>query len=266
VTAVLRFGEPRVEGGNRRVRAARFVRESNFPLSTACLVANGMRECFAEKLGSAVSADVFAPAALNHEILERLLENAMVFRVETGPTHFWLLLRASSIRGLLSAVFGDVSLTANGALSALELRTLESMVQELARLCAPIHGEVGEIRRTHDYAPMYDALSYFEIRLGLPQSVYLGVVPAHDPGPARGEQFEARHLADVPVGVRAIAGSCILTLEQLSTLEIGDVLPMIRRENARLMAGDVFLAHGTCGSADGRNAFLVGTSGESTTR
>jgi flagellar motor switch/type III secretory pathway protein FliN len=195
-------------------------------------------------------------------MLESLLDGATVFRVDAGSAHFWLLLRAASVRNLLAAVFGEVG----GVLSALEKRTLHTMVHELARLCGPIYGEIGEVRQTHDYAPMYEALSYFEIRMRLPQVVYLGVLPARDPQLETGLRFAARHLADVPLGVHAVAGTCHLTLEQLSTLEIGDVLPMIRRENAQLMAGDVFLAHGTCGSADGRNAFLVGTSGESTTR
>jgi hypothetical protein len=138
------------------------------------------------------------------------------------------------------------------------------MAKELAVLCSPIYGDITQLAVTHDYVPMYEAASYFEIRIGLSSPIYLGILLACDPDEQGGVGMTPEHLADIPFSVRGIAGSCRLTLAELGMLEIGDVLPMIRRESAQLVTGSVILAHGTCGIADGRNAFLVGASGEST--
>jgi flagellar motor switch protein FliM len=258
MSRVLRFGSAERDASGRRVRPAFFVAESSLSLATICLVANGVRERFAAQLGNSVSVDAFEPVVITREVLDRLLPETTVFRVDAGAGTFWLLLRARTVAGLLSAAFGAEA-GQKGSLSSLESRTLRRMAQELAFLCAPIYGEITQLTPTHDYRPMYEATSYFEIRVNLAQPISLGLLLARDPDEAGGVGIEPFHLAEIPLTVRATAGSCVLTLAELGRLEIGDVLPMIRGESAQLLTGNVPLAHGVCGSADGRSAFLTST-------
>jgi flagellar motor switch protein FliM len=256
MSTVLRFDSAERDASGRWVRPARFVPESSLSLATICLVANGIRERFAAKLGSGIEVDAFEPVVVTREVLDRLLPETTIFRVDAGGGTFWLLLRARTVAGLLAAAFGAEA-GQRAELSSLELRTLRRMAKELAFLCAPIYGEITQLTPTHEYRPMYQAASYFEIRVNLAQPISLGLLLARDPDEAGGAGIEPIHLAEIPLTVRANVGSCVLTLEELGGLEIGDILPMIRGESAQLMTGNVALAHGLCGSADGRSAFLA---------
>ena len=261
---MLRFGASETIAGGQRVRNAHFIKESTFPVTTACVVANGVRERFAAKLGCAQHVDLFEPIAVTLRLMDRLLPGATVFAVEAQTGRFWLILSAQSVVALISVAFGEPGLPQPGALSALETQTLHTMARELATLCAPIYGDITSIDITHNYAPMYEAASYFEIRIALDTPIYIGVLLARDPNECKGACISSAELEEVRFPVRNVAGSCNITLAELGALEIGDILPMIRRESAQLITGSAILAHGTCGVANGRNAFLVGTSGEST--
>ncbi len=264
MTQVLSFAdEAQVLPDGRRVRSARFVPQSNFPLSTACVVANAVRERFAAKLGCAHLVDLFEPVPVTTQLMDRLLPGASVFMLDAPAGRFWLMLGAKSIVALVSAAFGESQVREAGALSALEQQAFHTMVGELAALCAPLYGEVRSLSLTHDYAPIYRAASYFEIRFSLATPIYIGILLARDPNELCEPTIDAQTLAHVPLSARGIAGTCEITLAELGALEIGQVLPMIRRESAQLITGKVILAHGTCGIANGRNAFLVGQTGES---
>lgn len=261
---MLRFGGAETLADGRRLRKPHFVKESNFPLTTACIVANNVRERFAAKLGCVASVDLFEPVAVTIGFMDRLLPGATVFAISAPAGRFWLLLSAQSVVALISAAFGEPGMRQPGALSALETQTLHAMARELAMLCAPIYGDIASLELTHDYAPMYEAASYFEVRIALNVPIYIGIVLACDPNDSFGACIAPLQLENVALSVRGIAGSCNITLAGLGALEIGDVLPMIRRESAQLITGKAVLAQGTCGVANGRNAFLIGTSGEST--
>ncbi len=260
---ILCFGPAQAQSDGRSLREVEFRKISTLPLDTACSVAQALREQFGGKLAQGKTVDVFEPIALTSNVLEGILPGSMVFLAEATAGRFWLILRRESVFALLTAAFGDIVLRPQASLSPLERQSLQAMVQEIALLCAPLAGELLSLHLTHDYAALAEADSYFEVRMNLAQPLSLGVIVACDPPEPTGEYCVLEELAHVPIPVRVVAGHCELTLAQLAALHIGDILPMIRGENAQLMTGSVSFAHGTCGIANGHNALLIGTSGES---
>ena len=262
---VLRFDGDGARVDGRRVRERSFTAVSSLPLSAVCLVGNGMREAVGVKLAAHAEVRILEPLLPSAAAMQLVLADALTFTVDGAAGELWLILRRSSVQRLLAAAFGERYVAERATFSPIEQRTLHRIVAEVAAVCAPLCGPVRGITATSDVARIAGCASYFEMVFTAPLDVVVGIALACDPPEPLGPRIAADAVDAMPLNLRVTAGTINLTLARLAALEIGDLLPMSKEEDAHLIAGDTIIARGTCGVSRGHAAFLVGIPGESST-
>ena len=67
----------------------------------------------------------------------------------------------------------------------------------------------------------------------------------------------ARRMEDIRLPVRTVLARPNLTLAELQSLQVGDVIPININRSLPLIVGDRIVAHGNIGEQDGRAAFMI---------
>jgi hypothetical protein len=250
------FGPPR-RAGARTVRELHPADRSTLPLSAACLVANGVREQLTRLLGVEHDVELVEPSIPRHEVRRTLFGGALAMRVRGRLGDVFLIVRASDARRLVGVAFAEGARSPDEPLSDIELRTMHRIMEALLPLCAPLCGNV--LRAQHDLPErvVHECVGYFEVRTVAASPFAIGFALTFDPPGDVGPRValgDIRALS-VPVAARVDAGE--LTLAAVSTLAIGDVVPLQDGFDARatLCVGNIPFARGCCGIRSGRLAF-----------
>jgi flagellar motor switch/type III secretory pathway protein FliN len=247
----------------KNVRELRWERQSRVVLDQACAIANGVRECLVEQLGTQVEVWVHEPIAPNPALLAALLAEAELFEIAAARTAAWLFLDSLAARRLVAAAFQDDAAPATRPWSPLETDVLLRLVQRIADSCEPLLGQIRIVQASGDLQPALLASSLVAIRVSKPVELEFDLLLAQDPPPVGGTTLDERLLLELSLPVRAIAGTIHLQIRELIALEIGAVLPMSRLGQAQLVVDQTKIAHGACGVTGGRLAFRIGTCNES---
>jgi flagellar motor switch/type III secretory pathway protein FliN len=261
VIADLAFGAAAPVAG-RRVRTAHFVPRSAVALSTACVVANGMRETLRALFGGAVAVEIGEVAAIDAHAWDALARDAELLVVSGNAADAALVIDPADARRLVLHAFGEDAARPTMPESALERRAYERLASALAGALDPLCGErLGPPRRAHPADARWT--SYFDVRVRAPIEVRIGVAVAREravprPAVARPLSF----VAEVPVVVTARMALAPMTLAGLARLRVGDVVRCDTEAgfSAALNIVDRCAAHGTCGVANGRLAVRISAS------
>lgn len=256
--AALAFESPRRRLDGRIVRRIGFRAKSDLPLSAVCLVANGVREAFAQLLGCRLESDVFEAA-----ILERpaaiAFEEAIVRRFRGRLCDVFIGVRRADAGRLVATAFGECERSAT-SLSEIEAATLERLVGALAPLCVPLCGEIRGIALETAEVAAAEATTYFEIRLSGGVEATLAFALTADPAGAVGAAtLQFADLAEVEVECVAECAVVALGAAELAALRPGMTLRLETQLDAggTLTVGGIPFARGTCGARGGRAAFIV---------
>ncbi len=256
--ADLAFGAPIVSDG-RRVRAARFVPRSAVALSTACVVANGMRETLRALFGGAVAVEIGDVAAIDARAWEALARDAELLVVRGNAADAALVLDPADARRLVLHAFGEDDGRATTPQSALERHAYDRIASALAGALDPLCGERrGPPQRAHPADARWT--SYFDVRIRTPIAIRIGVAVAREtPVPQAPVARPLAAVADVPVVVVARTALAPMTLAAVARLRVGDVVRCDTKAgfSAVLNIDDRCAAHGTCGVANGRLAVRI---------
>ncbi len=255
--ATLAFGPQR-----GRVRAPRFVPQPGVPVDAACVVANGVREALRALLGEACPIALGEPVALDALAWRGLLRGALVFATPGRATDVAFVLAARDARRLVQAAFGEEPAGGESGPSALETGAIERIVGRCAVACEALCVERRGPTSLVDAARLPPAVAYFDLRLGAPLDLTIGVgllrpLPEVPPAPA----LAPTALAGVGVEVRVVLGRAGLPLHEVLTLRTGSVVALrtkVAGEGELNLAGQR-IAFGSCGVRNGRAAFEVGS-------
>ena len=262
--ASLAFAPGPGSGGNTPslgLRRARFVRRPGIPLDAACVVANGVREVLRELLGESCAVVLGEPVAVDASLWRALTDDALVFVTPGRATDVAFVLARRDARRLLDAAFREER-SPYAAWSSLERDAIERIAARCAVACDVLCAERRGPTRAADPTAVNAGVAFFDIRIGRPLEVTLGVgllrelaepMPAASLAPAA--------LADVPVELHAVLGVGELSFRRLLELREGDLVVLQTKVAAAgdLKCGRHRIARGICGAVGGRAAFAVQT-------
>jgi flagellar motor switch/type III secretory pathway protein FliN len=247
--------EPR-RNGPRRLR---FVPRPSLPLDAACVVANGVREALRALLDDACAVAIGDPVALDAAAWHALARDALLFATPGRATDVVFVLGRRDARTLLAAAFGEES-GGGGALSALEAGAIERIVARCAVACEAWCVERRGPTSAVDAARLPRSVAYFDVRVGAPVALTIGVGILRDlPAAPPAAEFPAAMLGGLSVEVRAVLGRGSLPVPRLLDLSAGCVVPLhtkVAGDGELNLAGQR-IAFGTCGVRNGRAAFEV---------
>lgn len=249
--AALRFG---------RDGRGHFEPVPNVRTAAVCAVANSARDRLSELLERPIVIDVFEPVVVPSASQKAVFADALVFLAHGRRSDLLVAFRARDARRIAAAAFGEEgSATAKAPLSAMEERVLERVGFEIARICAPLCGEVTSFARAGGRIEDYACAAYFELRIGSPVDAVIGLALATDPAPTPDVRLSAAALGRVPINVRARLARTRMTAGAIATLRAGSIVRFDARldDPSELYAGTVRLATGACGVAGDVRAFSV---------
>ncbi len=260
--AELAFGAPTSHGG-KRIRETRFAPRSGVAISTACVVANGMRETLRSLFGGAVSLELGDVATIDAEAWRALARDAELLVVRGTAADAALVLDPIDARRLLLRAFGEDAPGASPTAppSSLERHAYDRIVAALALALDPLCGERrGPPQRAHPGDSPWT--SYFDIRIRAPIDARIGVVVAREKiaSPVIATR-SLDALASVAVDVDARVSLESMSLARFSTLAIGEIVRFDTKagHSASLNVGEHAIAHGTWGIASGHLAVQIDT-------
>jgi hypothetical protein len=260
VIAELAFGAATTDATGRRIRDARFVRTSGVALSTACVVANGMRETLRALFGEAVAAELGEVAAIDADAWSALARDAELLVVSGNAADAALVLDPRDARRLVLRAFGEDATRDDTSHSALERRAYERILAALAGALDPLCGERrGPPRPAHAGDGAWT--SYFDVRIRAPIDVRIGVAVAREATPVPPVVSRpAAALDAIPLVLDARVELAPLTLAALAALRVGAFLPTTTTEAGvavSLNVDGLCAARGVCGVAHGRTAVRI---------
>jgi flagellar motor switch/type III secretory pathway protein FliN len=251
--------EPQAEyAGGRRVRRARFEPRSSFPISAACLIANGVRECLAGLLGTGVALRLLEPVLPPPAAWAAIGAGAHVYGVRGAPADAAFVLRPADALALAAAAFGEEP-EGSRPISPLEGEVVQRALRALAPTLAPVCGTVfSPSERILDISTY---TTYFELLVEQPVRLRIGVAVSREPAPKPGPTIRPEDLLDVTVEARVRFACGRLTAAAVLDLGPGVLVPMTTRvgERALLVADGAVLARGECGMLGERHAMIVET-------
>lgn len=242
------------------VRRARFVRRPSLPLDAACVVANGIREALRTLLGESCTVTLGEPAAVDPAGWRTLIRDALAFATPGRATDVVFVVPRRDARRLLQAAFGEAPAPHDDGWSALESGAIERIVARCAGACDVLCAERRGPTRAIDPASLAPCVAFFDVRVGAPIVLTLGVGIARDvPEPAPGPTLAPAVLGPVTLDVRVVLGHGALAPPRLLALRIGDTVRLGTKVagNGELNVAGQRIAIGTGGVVAGHAAFAV---------
>lgn len=240
----------------RRVRRARFERRSSLPVSSACIVANGVRETLGALLATPVSLRLLEPAVPAPAAWNAICNGAQLFGVRGPLCDAAFVLRPHDAACLASSAFGEEA-DAPRQLSAVEQEVLVRALRGLAGSLAPVCGrELSPLERILDISGY---VTYFELLLERPVTARIGVALSCDPAARGPVTLRIEDLLDVKIELSVEFAAGMLPAAAFLDLRPGANVPMKTRvgEPGVLKMGGAALARGECGAMGERNAMIV---------
>ena len=258
MTLTLAFERDAAGTGGKRVRRARFERRSTMPLSSACVVANGVREALGAVLAQPVSLRLLAPVLPEVEGWRTLCEGAAIFGVRGPACDAAFILRPREALALAASAFGEEP-PDERALSAIEHEVLLRVLRALSGALAPVCGR--ELSPLERLAGDQGYATYFELLLERPVPARIGIALSRDPQARGGASLRLDDLLDVQVELTVECARGSIAAAAFLDLRPGADVPMTTRigEPGRLKLGGAVLARGECGAIGERNALIVTT-------
>ncbi len=247
------------EPSSARVRRAQFVPRPGLPVDAACVVANGVREGLRTLLGETCAVTIGEPVALDAAAWRSLTRDALLFATPGRATDVVFVLAARDARRLVAAAFGEEPAD-GGSWTALEAGAIERIVARCANACEALCVERRGPTSAVDVARVARSVAYFDVRVGAPVAVTLGVgilreLPEAPPSVTLG----AAALGGVPVDVSVVLGRATLPLRGLLELRVGSLVSLgtkVAGQGELNVAGQR-IGLGTCGQRHGHPAFEV---------
>jgi flagellar motor switch/type III secretory pathway protein FliN len=255
MTAVMTF-----ERTGARVRRARFVRTANVPIDAACLVANGIRETLRALAGAPVEATLGEPVALDGRAWRALTHDALTFVTPGRTTDAVMVVARGDAHRLVQAAFGEDAPRTVHAWTPLELRAAERIAARCAGALEPLCAERRGPTRAVDPAALAPCAALFDVRVGAPFAVTIGIGITHaPPAPPSPVVLGMSGLARVSLDVRAVFGRGSIAAPRLLELRAGDVVVLDTKVDGEgeLKVGNQRVARGICGVVNGLRVFHV---------
>jgi len=236
------------------VRDTRFEDHATLPVSTACVVANGMRETLASLLTAPVRVWCTEPVVPAPRAWSSIANGAHGYRVRGSHSEAAIVASAEDIASLVGAVLGE-PVTGRG-LSVLEQSVADRLLRALASTLAPLVGSNGQCA-TLDGAQGLS--TYFDVVFDGGARGRVGVAAAAEPEPVArpGVSLDDILDADCELCVRLDLGP--LSAAQILSLEPGMWLPISTSKGFSGVASvaGTRLCDGECGVMNGRYALAV---------
>jgi flagellar motor switch/type III secretory pathway protein FliN len=243
-----------------RVRRARFVRRPSVPLDAACVVANGIREALRALLGESCTVTLGEPAALDPAGWRTLSRGALAFAAPGRATDVVFLVPRRDARRLVQAAFGEAPAPHDEGWSALEAGAIERIVARCAGACDVLCAERRGPTRAVDPAGLPPCVAFFDVRVGAPIALTLGVGIARElPEPAPARTLPAAALDPLALDVQVVLGHATLAAPRLLALRVGDTVPLVTKVagGGELNVAGQRIATGSGGVVAGHAAFAI---------
>ena len=257
----LAFSRARTDADGRRIRTAMFEERSSFPVSAACVVANGVREQLARLFDGETTLTLCEPAIPPPHAWTAIARDARCFRVRGPLADAAFVLRPRDAVALATAAFG-VTEAEERPLSTIERGVLERAVHALAGALTPACGVRGGPAALEPVAELAGFTTYFELHVERPARMCLGIALSREPKAVPGPSLRIEDLMEVDVELRVGLSAGHVPAEQIAGLQLGAIVPITHEKalvGSLALAGTV-LARGECGVRSGRYALAVNES------
>lgn len=244
-----------------RVRPMVFETRTTFPVSAACVVANGIRETLGTLLQSPVDLRLFEPSVPSKNGWRAIIDGARIYHIRGPRADAAIVLRPSACVALASAAFGETE-SSTRALSALETTVLDRLVSAVAGHFVPVCGAHADGLVPEPVASVDGFLTYFELSLDRPVSASIGVALTGHPQAESAGTLRMEDLLAVEIEVNVQTEGTIVPAGELATLEPGTIVPITVSTGltaVATVAGRPF-AGGECGVRANRFALAIGLS------
>lgn len=245
----------------RHVRPMVFESRTTFPVSAACVVANGVRETLAALFQSTVELRLFEPTVPSKTGWLAILEGARLYRICGPRANAAIVLRPAACVALTSAAFGE---DAGGTrpLSAVETTVLDRIVNAVAANFTAVCGVRPEGLVPEPVTSLDGWLTYVELSLERPFSASIGIALATHREPESAGGLRIEDLLDVELDVCVQTEGTIVPAGELAALEPGEIVPITISTGLTAVAtvAGRALARGECGVRANRYALAIGLS------
>jgi hypothetical protein len=252
--------EPKASGG--AARRSRFEARSLLPVSAAAVVASGVRETLCGIFAAPVVVKLFEPVLPPQHAWERILDGALLYRVNGAQSDAAIVLRPDDALGLVRAAFGETGDDAGRVParmpSPLELELLDRLARAVAGSLGAVCGTC-EPRSVQRVAAIAGFATFFELLLEQPVRTRLGIALSRDPAAEPVGRLQPSDLESVELELAARVELGTVEARAIAELACGAVVPITRANALRgsLCIGARPIVRGHCGVAGGRYAMLV---------
>lgn len=257
----LAFSRAGSDVGGRRIRTAHFETRSAFPVSAACVVANGVREQLARVFDRETALTLCEPAIPSPTAWTAIARDAACFQVRGTLADAAFVLRPRDIVAFATAAFGEGESTAR-ALSTIERGVVERALRVLAGALTPACGARSAPAELEPVAELVGFTTYFELHVERPARLCLGIALSREPQPSLGPTLRIEDLMDVDVELQVRLPAGHVPAERIAELQLGAIVPITHEKalvGSLALAGTV-LVRGECGVRSGRYALAVNES------
>lgn len=241
--------------GGRHVRRAQFERRSLLPVSAACVVANGIRECLSTLLAVRVDLRLLEPAIPDPRAWAAISEGAYVFATRGSACGAAFVLRPNDASTLAAAAFGEQP--AERPLSSLEHEVLVRALRALASSLAPICGR--DLSPLETVADIAGYVTYFEVLSPAPLPFRIGIALSRDPAPLSPGTLGIADLLDVELELGVTVAQGFMDAGSLLRLRPGVEVPMTTAvgDPGLLTLDAAIVGRGECGVLGNRNVLVL---------
>ncbi len=245
----------------RCIRPMVFQTRTAFPVSAACVIANGVRETLDALYKTQVELRLFEPTVPSTQGWRAITDGARLYRIAGARSDAALIIRPSDALALASAAFGEPS-SDSRALSSVESTVLERIVRTLAGNFVTICGAGAESLVPKPVHSLEGFLTYFEIAVEQPVSAAIGLAIARQTGAEPQGGLLIEDLLEVEVEVRVRTEGAFVPAGELAALEPGAIVPITVSTGLTAVATVAGrpLARGECGVRNNRVAMAIGHS------
>lgn len=245
----------------RCIRPMIFQARTAFPVSAACVIANGVRETLAALYKTHVEVRLFEPMVPSAQGWRAIVDDARLYRIAGARSDAALVIRPGVAQALASAVFGE-PYSHSRALSPVESTVLERIVCALAGNFVTVCGGRADGLIPEAVQVLDGFLTYFEVTVEQPISAAIGVAIARQNSLEPQGGLHVEDLLDVEVEVSVQTEGTIVPVGELAALEPGAIVPITVSTGLTAVATVAGrpLARGECGVRNNRVALAVGHS------
>ncbi|GAC1500825.1 MAG: hypothetical protein NVS1B14_04960 [Vulcanimicrobiaceae bacterium] len=197
----------------RRVRASRFQARSSLPLSSACLVANALRESLRSIFAIDLEVRLLEPVIPSAPAWALIGSDAVVFGVGGPLGEAALILRPRDAFAISQLAFGE-PVADSRPLSPIEERVLARAITALATTLSPICGVADHFHIRRLVGPL-NFTAYFEVLLEGAAQACIGIAVAREAPVVSKERLTLADLLDVEVCATAEVAFAHVSVEEL---------------------------------------------------